>query len=71
MKKAMSVSSRRYQMKCAVLLVFLFGAFLVSVVAGEDASGDYFSDHFDGAIDLLNGWCKKIRTCRVIQLMVE
>jgi len=38
-------------MKCAVLLVFLFGAFLVSVVAGEDASGDYFSDHFDGAID--------------------
>lgn len=47
----MAASYRRHLRKCAVLLMFLFSALLFSAVAGEDPSGDYFSDHFDGAID--------------------
>jgi hypothetical protein len=47
----MTVSSNRFKRKCAVLVLFLFGAFFVSTVTGEDPSSDYFSDHFDGAID--------------------
>ncbi len=48
---AMAVSSRRCLRNCAVVLVFLFSAVLFSAVTCEDTSGDYFSDHFDGAID--------------------
>ena len=47
----MAVSCRRHLRNCAVLLMFLFSAFLFSAAAGENPSGDYFSDHFDGAID--------------------
>jgi hypothetical protein len=47
----MTVSTRRHLRNCALLLMLLFSTFLFSSVAGEEPSGDYFSEHFDGVID--------------------